>query len=197
MAGMDHGGAAGAMSTMQPVVADGSMPSADSSGSADGSMDGAKEAKISSAFRWKDKDGRDLIYHWMVPPGRHTYRHTLPGKSMTPFDTTVHYINCHVHPYGEYVELRDATANKTLFRANVTNLKDTIGVQNIDVFSSVKGIRVYANHEYEMITEYNNTTQQDIDAMALLYVYMVDKDFDRARLKTFLAQSEKASKNQN
>ncbi len=38
-------------------------------------------------------------------------------------------------------------------------------------YSSVEGFRVYPDHEYEMEAFYDNTTQHDVDAMAVIYLY--------------------------
>jgi len=33
------------------------------------------------------------------------------------FDTTLHYIAVHLHPFAEFLELRDLTADKSILKA--------------------------------------------------------------------------------
>jgi hypothetical protein len=148
---------------------------------------GAAPAKASMNLVHKHRSGKfDVSYHWMVPPGRHEYRYTLEYGPLTPFDTTLHYINMHLHPYAESLELRDLTSGKSLFKGYSKNLKDAPGVAELTHFSSEKGIPIFRDHTYELVTVYNNTTKQDIDAMAILFVYYLDKQFNRDHLKTLL-----------
>ena len=56
--------------------------------------------------------------------------------------------------------------------------EDRIGLDHVDYLSSEAGLPVYAKHEYEMISVYNNTTDQDQDSMAVMYMYLRDRDFD-------------------
>jgi len=135
----------------------------------------------------KNRDGGfEQVYHWMVPPGRHVYRYQLEGAvfGSLPFDTTVHYINAHLHSHGEFVELRDLTTGQSLFRSTATNNPERSGVLKLTDFSSEAGILIHRDHQYEMVAEYDNTTDHDIDAMAILFLYLRDQTFDREQLKT-------------
>ena len=124
-----------------------------------------------------DQFGRKFTGHWVVKPGRQI-DHTLVTSGLNlPFDTSIHYINVHLHPFAESFELRDLTTNKSLFKSKVKNYRHRIGVDNMTYFSSTKGIPVYKNHEYEVIVIYNNTTKENQDAMAFMFVYMLDKEF--------------------
>ncbi len=136
----------------------------------------------------KNESGYEQAYHWMVPPGRHTYHYRLEKNNLRnlPFDTTIHYINAHLHPLAEFIELRDVTTGKSLFKGRVKNSKDGASITKLDSFSSKKGMPIYRDHEYELVCQYNNTTGHDIDAMALMFVYLLDKNFDRARLKSLM-----------
>ena len=145
----------------------------------------AEPAKSSIRKILKSEAGFDEVYHWMVPPGRHEYRYQLESKFLgnLPFDTTVHYINAHLHPHGEFVELRDLTAGNTVFRSVAANNAERSGLTELTHFSSRKGIVIHRDHEYEMVAGYNNTTEHDIDAMAILFLYLLDKTFDREQLR--------------
>lgn len=121
-------------------------------------------------------DGRKRSGHWMVPPGRQVLRER--SKIELKQDTTLHYIWMHVHPYAEWIELRDATADKTIWRGNVTNHPDPkrAAILVTDHFSSREGVPLYKDHEYEFVCSYNNPTDHDVDAMASLWMYAKASD---------------------
>ena len=39
---------------------------------------------------------------------------------------------------------------------------------------------LFKDHQYELVTTYHNPTKQPIDAMSILYVYALDKQFHAA-----------------
>lgn len=131
----------------------------------------------------KDKFGRKFTGHWVVKPGREV-NSTLVTKYLDlPFDTTIHFIAVHVHPFAESLALHDLTTGETVFESRATQFADRIGLKHVDYLSSVEGIPLYKSHEYELVSTYNNTSGTDQDSMALMYLYMLNKDFDRGRLK--------------
>ena len=142
----------------------------------------AEMAKASWEWLEKDADGNTLATHWMVPPGRHIYRYRLPEGLEIPDDTTAHYISAHLHAFGQYMAIRDLTTGKTVFKARVKNYKDRRGIAYSDYYSSEKGIVFRKDHRYELICEYNNTTSQDVDAMAMMLVFYLDRTFDKKKL---------------
>ena len=44
----------------------------------------------------------------------------------------------------------------------------------MDYLESHEGIAIYPDHEYELISIYNNTSGQSQDAMAVMNIYMRD-----------------------
>jgi hypothetical protein len=44
-------------------------------------------------------------------------------------------------------------------------------------FQSDRGIVITPDHQYELRAQYSNTTFSDSDAMAILYLYLGEKDF--------------------
>lgn len=126
-----------------------------------------------------DKNGAEFSGHWVVKPGVEE-NHTLVTSWMNvPFDTTVHYIAAHVHPFAEWIELRDLTSGDTLFRSEAKNFTDRIGLKEVEFYSSVEGFEVHKGHEYELVSKYNNTSGADQDSMAVLFMYALDKEFER------------------
>jgi hypothetical protein len=132
----------------------------------------ASEGLISS-----DSLGRQFTTHWVVKPGREVNRTRATTMMALPFDTTLHYIAVHMHPFAESFELRDLTADRSLFKSNVQNLDGEIGLAHVDFFSSEEGIPAHKDHEYELVSVYNNTTDQDQDSMAVMYIYFLDQEY--------------------
>jgi len=122
----------------------------------------------------------DLSYHWLVPPGRHIYRRPIKqGILRLPFDTTTHHIAIHVHPFAEFLELRDLTTKESVFKGIVKNNVEQKFIDQITYFESKKGVMLYKDHDYELVAQYNNPMDYDIDAMAVMYMYLWDKHFDK------------------
>jgi len=129
----------------------------------------------------EDSLGQKFTAHWVVPPGRQV-NHTLVTKRLSlPYDTTVHFIAVHVHPFAESLELRDRTADRTVFKSQVRQMKGRIGLEYVDFFSSEEGVPMYKDHEYELISIYNNTTDEDQDSMAVMYLYLLAHEPQRLR----------------
>ncbi|MGB7293403.1 MAG: hypothetical protein WBD99_14605 [Thermodesulfobacteriota bacterium] len=131
----------------------------------------------------EDKFNRKFTLHWVVKPGREVNR-TLATKYMNlPYDTAIHYIAVHLHPFAESVELRDLTTGKTVYKSKTRLAKHKIGIEEVEYFSSDKGIPLYKDHEYQVISVYNNTTDQDQDAMVTIFLYVLDKEFQKPATK--------------
>lgn len=132
----------------------------------------------------KDSFGRQFSGHWIVKPGREE-NHTPSSRYMNlPYDTTAHYIAVHVHPFAESLELRDLTTNTTVFKAKTKNPTNKIGLDHVDYYSSTEGIPLYKDHEYELVSIYNNTTNEDQDSMAVMFLYLLDKDHKKPNFDT-------------
>lgn len=140
---------------------------------------------------YKDSLGRSFTGHWVVKPGREV-NHTLVTEIMSvPYDTTVHYIAVHLHPFAESMELRDLTTGETVFKSNVKGAEGKIGIDSVEYFSSAEGIPLYKDHEYQLISVYDNTSSEDQDSMAVMFLYVEDKEFDSS-MKTALNPNTQA-----
>jgi hypothetical protein len=113
--------------------------------------------------------GGKLKLHWMVPPGVQKTRKRY--KSFLPIDGTVHFAWAHLHNYGVYMRLTDVTEGKVVFQADVQSEPDRDQIQHITYYSDEKGFPIYKDHEYEIEALYNNTTDEDVDAMAMMVLY--------------------------
>jgi hypothetical protein len=116
-----------------------------------------------------------MANHWTVPEGDHIYVSDITPQLNLPFDTTIHYATIHVHPFALWMELRDLTAGKTILHLTSKDWPDRIGVAHVDEFKSIEGLPIVRDHHYELAVEYNNTSSSSTDAMAILYLYMLDK----------------------
>jgi len=131
----------------------------------------------------KDHQGRTFSGHWIVKPGREE-NHTLVTKLLAlPYDTTLHYVAVHLHPFAESVALRDLTGGTTVYSSHARQVADRVGLAEVDSFSSVEGIPLYKDHEYEVVSVYDNTSGVDQDAMATMFLYLAAKDLDLASVR--------------
>jgi hypothetical protein len=138
----------------------------------------------------KDRFGQKFTGHWVVKPGREENRTLVTNFLQLQFDTTIHYIAVHLHPFAESLELIDRTEGKSIFKAQVKAPQGKVGIEHIDHLESVEGIPIYKDHEYELVSVYNNTTDEDVDSMAVMYMYLLDQNFH----KPDVAALEKAEK---
>ena len=53
---------------------------------------------------------------------------------------------------------------------------EAIGIEHVEYFSSPEGLSVYKGHEYELVSTYNNSTDVDQDSMAVMFLYLLDKE---------------------
>ena len=142
------------------------------------------------------RDTGDLTLHWMVPPGKHEYRTDITKNLKLPFDTTAHYVTAHLHPYGERIYLHDVTTNETVFEITAKTMENKLGIESMSEIHSGKGIPLHAGHEYEIVAEYNNPTDKDVDAMGIMYIYLHDKMFKKPDLEKIRAEYQ-AEKTKN
>jgi len=122
------------------------------------------------------KPNEDLMNHWIVPIGHHIYKTEITQQLNLPFDTTIHYATIHVHPFARGMELRDLTTGRTVLRLSSQDWPDRVGVAHVEEFKSSEGIPITRNHRYELVVEYDNTSGSKTDAMAILYLYLLEKD---------------------
>ena len=124
-----------------------------------------------------DAQGRIFAGHWQVKPGREVNRTNVTKMLDLRFDTTVHYIAVHLHPFAESLELRDLTTKRSLFLSKARNPVGRIGLTEVDYYSSATGFPLLKDHEYELISTYNNTSGVNQDSMAVMYMYALDKQW--------------------
>lgn len=127
---------------------------------------------------YDDGKGNKLSGHWVIPVGKHTYSSSVNNQLQIQDSLRLHAAAIHVHPFAAKISLFDKTENKAIFISKIVNHKDKIGLTNIDPFSSVDGIWLYKNHDYQIILEVNNTTQVSQDMMGSMFLFFYDKELD-------------------
>ncbi|MBA2322406.1 MAG: hypothetical protein H0V89_14775 [Deltaproteobacteria bacterium] len=129
-----------------------------------------------------DTHGQKFTAHWVVPPGREVNRTNATRFLNLPYDTKAYYIAIHLHSFAESLELVDLTDGKSVFKALAKPSEGRVGIDHIDHYESTEGIQLYKDHEYEIVSVYNNTTEIDHDAMAVMYLYLENKTFKKPQL---------------
>jgi hypothetical protein len=127
---------------------------------------------------YDDGKGNKLSGHWVIPIGKNTYRSSVNEQLQLQDSLRLHAAAIHVHPFATKISLFDKTQNKAIFNSSITNHKNKIGLNHIDPFSSVKGIWLYKNHEYEIVLEVNNTSKIPQDMMGSMFLFFYDKELD-------------------
>jgi len=135
--------------------------------------------ETATGHSYSDRFGRVFTGHWVVEPGREE-NHTNVTKFINiPYNTTIHYIAVHLHPFAESLKFVDLTTGKTLFKSKVRAPEERIGIDHVEYFESTEGLPVYKDHQYQLISVYNNTSEEPQDSMAVMYLYILDKEFNR------------------
>lgn len=127
---------------------------------------------------YMDKNGNTLSGHWVVPVGKNTYKSSITDQLQIKDSLRLHFSAIHVHPFATSISLKDKTTNSTIFKSAISNYTDKIGLIKVEPFSSEEGVWMFANHEYELILETNNTSTADQDMMGSMFLFFYDKELD-------------------
>lgn len=126
-----------------------------------------------------DTKRRAFTGHWVVKPGREVNRTRVTEVMDLPFDTKLHYVAVHLHPFAESLELRDLTSKGSLFLAHTRQTPTGIGLDHVDHFTSEAGVSLTRGHEYELVSVYDNPRKEDQDSMAVMNLYLADTEFKK------------------
>jgi hypothetical protein len=130
-----------------------------------------------------DSSNQTFLGHWVVPPGRQENHSLVTHWLSLSEDTTIHAIAVHLHPFAESLALHDLTTGETVYKAIARGPKESIGLNDVDFFASPDGIPIYKDHQYEVVSVYNNVSGVDQDAMAIMFLYMRDTGFVKPSLQ--------------
>ena len=134
---------------------------------------------MSSSADYVDPSGRHMTGHWIVPPGRQVNASDITWFLNLPFTTKLHYAAVHLHPFAESLAVRDVTTGEYVLQARAANPAKGIGLTHVETFTSLKGVPMYPDHKYELVSTYNNTSTANADSMASVFLGLDDLEFVR------------------
>ena len=120
-----------------------------------------------------------LSGHWVIPKGKNTYHSSISEQLDLQDSLRLHFSAIHVHPFATSIALYDKTTNQNIFKSAISNYKDKIGLIEIAPFSSKEGIWLYANHDYELVLEVDNTSNINQDMMGSMFLFFYDAELDK------------------
>lgn len=127
---------------------------------------------------YKNEDGESLSGHWVIYPGKSTFNYDITKQLQLKDSTTMHHIATHLHPFAESLSFKNKTTDSILFTSKAQNYSDKIGLKKVTSFSSIKGVMLYPEHNYELILTTNNTSTVNQDMMASMFIFLYDKEMD-------------------
>jgi hypothetical protein len=127
---------------------------------------------------YPDGIGNMLSGHWVIPVGKKTYFSEINSQLQLTDSLRLHAAAVHVHPFATSISIVDETTGKVIFRSNIVNHKNSIGLTKIDAFSSEEGVWMYANHNYILTMDVNNTSTIKQDMMGSMFLFFYDMVLD-------------------
>jgi hypothetical protein len=135
---------------------------------------------------YDDGKGNKLSGHWVIPNGKNRYESYINNQLQLQDSLRLHAAAVHVHPFATALTLYDQTDRKTIFKSNVINHKNSIGLNSIEAFASSEGVWLYKNHSYKLIIEVNNTSAISQDMMGSMFLFFYDKELEESIKKGIL-----------
>ncbi len=130
---------------------------------------------------WDDFCGRRRSGHFVVPPGRNTWRSTYPELTVNT-ERHVRLVWSHIHPLLEECSLILCRGRKKLFSVHSKTRTDRgLEIESIDMVTAPEGngIVLPAKEVYEIECTYNNTTGEAHDSMVTFGLFFDDERFVR------------------
>ena len=124
------------------------------------------------------KEGVKLAAHWVLPEGQHQYEFEVTYQLNLKEDTRIHAMAAHLHPHAQSFSIFDMTTNELVFTFNCENYDKKIGLKHVPSYSSTEGLPLMADHRYKLILVTNNPSDGFRDMMAVLFVYVYDREMD-------------------
>lgn len=133
----------------------------------------------------KNEKGEEITWHWVIPPGRHSYR-TMHPEHRFDLEGPIRAAGAHVHPFCEKMSLIEAIPGqrkKTVFTLHSrTDTSQGIRIMHIDYLTwPATGITLSKDKkaQYGWEVTYNNTSGVDQDSMAGTTLYFSDLKFQK------------------
>lgn len=139
----------------------------------------APNAAGGGASDYRNPQGQKVTGHWIVPPGKQVNHSDITWFMLLPFDSKLHWAAAHLHPFAQSLTIRDTTTGQTIFEVKAKNPEKGVGLEKVETFASDDGVPMYRNHKYELISVYDNPTNQNADSMASAFLALDDPQFVR------------------
>lgn len=143
---------------------------------------GTAPFKATTSTHYKDSFEQEFTALWALEPGKQQSRTLVTELLQLSHDTVVHYAAAYLHPYADSLELRDLSEQKTVLRLRVKEKGPGGELKLVEQFSDVDGVKLFKDHQYELICNYDNTGTVDLEAAAVLYLYVRDQEFSLDKL---------------
>ena len=127
---------------------------------------------------YPNEEGVRYAAHWVLPKGRHEYVFDVTYQLRLTEETRIHAMAAHLHPWAQSFTLYDATAEEAVFTINCENYSDKRGLKHVPVYSDEQGLAIYPDHTYELRLVTENEKEGFSDMMAVLFVYLYDREMD-------------------
>ncbi|MFD0964130.1 hypothetical protein [Pseudofulvibacter geojedonensis] len=127
---------------------------------------------------YQDQQGNPLSGHWIFSPGKHQYTYNTTEQLAIKDSIRLHQVTSHLHPFAEKFILKDKTTNTIIYECISENYSNKTGLKNTPVFTSKDGVWLYKDHEYEMVLNVNNTTNQDQEMMGSMAIFYYDPEMN-------------------
>lgn len=133
-----------------------------------------------------NEEGVRFAAHWVLPKGEHVYEFDVTYQLQLQEDTTIHAMAAHLHPNAKQFTLFDVTDNKEVYTINCVNYTEKIGLKHVPVYSSSEGLPIYKDHRYKLQLITDNPRDGFSDMMAVLFIYVYDREMDEHLMKNSL-----------
>ncbi|HEY2830568.1 MAG TPA: peptidylprolyl isomerase [Thermoanaerobaculia bacterium] len=144
---------------------------------------------VGSGSDYTDPQGHKVTGHWVVPPGHQVNHSDITWFMGLPMNASLHWAAAHLHPFAQSLAIRDTTTGQTIFEVKATNPEGKVGLDKVETFTSEKGVPMYKDHKYELISVYDNPTQQNADSMASAFLALEDPEFVRPDAATLVRRA--------
>ena len=130
---------------------------------------------MKDGYPFLDNYKREFTGHWVLSDSLETTHTDVTRMLNLSTNTLVHFFSVHVHPFCKSLELIDNTTGLCIYKAEMVNFKDKVGLEMIPLKSTSDGILLYSNHNYKLVSIYNKTRPERHTAMASMYLYCEEK----------------------
>lgn len=138
----------------------------------------------SDILTMEDRFGGKFSAHFLVGKGHHTIVTEVTHFLNLDSDSRIHFIGAHVHHGVTKVRLLEGKEKREIYKVEQESHghgghhKHGSGAP-LPVYSNTKGKRIKADTPYFLETTIHNSSENKIDIMSVLHLYIRDKKFRR------------------